>query len=155
MEYGKLNISGTSNNTIKEDIKNTYQYLKANEKSILAERHSLSNYDITIQVSSLIGSSIEQGIGACVYSAIVSALYKKELKAGLAVLGNISIGGAIVKHNALADAISTFSENGAKNIIVPVENMAELPSLPTTILNESDVSFYSNTQTLVQKTILF
>lgn len=152
---GKLNISGTSNNTIKEDIKNTYQYLKANEKSILAERHSLSNYDITIQVSSLIGSSIEQGIGACVYSAIVSALYKKELKAGLAVLGNISIGGAIVKHNALADAISTLSENGAKNIIVPVENMAELPSLPTTILNESDVSFYSNTQTLVQKTILF
>lgn len=121
----------------------------------MAERHSLSNYDITIQVSSLIGSSIEQGIGACVYSAIVSALYKKELKAGLAVLGNISIGGAIVKHNALADAISTLSENGAKNIIVPVENMAELPSLPTTILNESDVSFYSNTQTLVQKTILF
>lgn len=152
---GKISISGTTNNAIKEDIKNIYQYLKANEKSILSDKYSLSNFDITVQVSNLIGSNIEPGIGACVYAAIISALYKKELKPGLAVLGNVSIGGAIVKHSALADAISMLAENGAKNIVVPVENMIELPSLPATILNEADISFYSNTQALLQKTVIF
>lgn len=31
---GKLNISGISNTSVKENVKNTYQYIKANEKSL-------------------------------------------------------------------------------------------------------------------------
>ena len=57
---GKLNISGTNSTSPKEDIKNTYQYIKANEKTILNEQHSLKNYDISIQVTSLLGSIIAQ-----------------------------------------------------------------------------------------------
>ncbi|MEY3760773.1 MAG: hypothetical protein RIR39_2264, partial [Pseudomonadota bacterium] len=90
---GKLNITGTNTVTVKENIKNTYQYIRANEKTILSEKHSLKNYDIMIQVSNLLGGAISTGIGSAVYIAIVSALYKKNLKAGLAVLGNISVGG--------------------------------------------------------------
>ncbi|WP_285127490.1 protease Lon-related BREX system protein BrxL [Leclercia adecarboxylata] len=77
---GKLNISGVSNTGVKENIKNTYQYIKANEKTILSEQHSLKNYDITIQVTNILGASISTGIGSAVYIAIVSALYKKILK---------------------------------------------------------------------------
>ncbi|MEY3761292.1 MAG: hypothetical protein RIR39_2783, partial [Pseudomonadota bacterium] len=90
---GKLNITGINTVAVKENIKNTYQYIRANEKTILSEKHSLKNYDIMIQVSNLLGGAISTGIGSAVYIAIVSALYKKNLKAGLAVLGNISVGG--------------------------------------------------------------
>jgi ATP-dependent Lon protease len=151
---GKLNITGISNTTVKENIKNTYQYIKANEKTILSDRHSLKNYDITIQVSNLLGSSISSGIGAAVYIAIVSALYKKNLKAGLAVLGNISVGGAIEKAINFADKITMLSENGAKVVVVPMDNLSELSNIPATVLGNTDVPFYQNNQMLMQKSIL-
>jgi len=151
---GKVNITGTSNQLVKENIKNTFNYLKANEKSILNDRHSLSNFDINIQVSTILGSNVTDGIGAAVYVAIISALYKKNLKGGLAVLGNISIGGAIERANNFADRVSSLSENGAKIVLVPMLNMSEFGTLPLTIFSKTDVPFYTDAQTLLQKVIL-
>lgn len=151
---GKLNITGVSNTAVKENIKNTYQYIKANEKTILSDNHSLKNYDITIQVTNVLGSTISSGIGSAVYVAIVSALYKKNLKSGLAVLGNISVGGAIERSINFADKVTMLSENGAKSVIVPMDNLAELANLPPTVLGDTDVPFYQNNQSLMQKSIL-
>jgi ATP-dependent Lon protease len=151
---GKLHITGVNNVTVKENIKNTWQYIKANEKTILTDRHSLKNYDITIQVSNLLGAAVSSGIGSAVYIAIVSALYKKNLKAGLAVLGNISVGGAIERAINFADKVTMLSENGAKAVIVPMDNLPELANVPPSILGNTDVPFYQNNQSLMQKAIL-
>lgn len=151
---GKMNVTGVNSVVVRENIKNTYQYIKANEKTILSERHSLSNFDITIQVSNMLGSMISTGIGSAVYIAIISALYKKNLKAGLAVLGNISVGGAIERSINFSDKVTMLSENGARLVIVPMENLNELSNLPPSVLGNTDVPFYQNTQMLMQKAIL-
>ena len=151
---GKLNITGVSSTVVKENIKNTYQYIKANEATILSDKHSLKNFDITIQVSNLLGSTISSGIGAAVYIAIVSALYKKNLKAGLAVLGNISVGGAIERSTNFADKVTMLSENGARVVIVPMDNLSELTNIPPSVLGDTDVPFYQNNQMLMQKAVL-
>ena len=151
---GKLNITGTNTVTVKENIKNTYQYIRANEKTILSDKHSLKNHDITIQVRNLLGGSISTGIGSAVYIAIVSALYKKNLKAGLAVLGNISVGGAIERAINFDDKVTMLSENGAKVVIVPMDNLTELANIPPSVLGNTDIPFYQNNQMLMQKAIL-
>ena len=151
---GKLNITGTNTVTVKENIKNTYQYIRANEKTILSDKHSLKNHDITIQVRNLLGGAISTGIGSAVYIAIVSALYKKNLKAGLAVLGNISVGGAIERAINFDDKVTMLSENGAKVVIVPMDNLTELANIPPSVLGNTDIPFYQNNQMLMQKAIL-
>jgi len=151
---GKLNITGVSNNLVKENIKNTYQYIKANEKSILNDQHSLSNFDISVQVTKMLGASIASGIGSAVYIATISSIYKKNLKAGLAVIGNFSVGGAVERVNSFADKITMLSENGAKTVIVPMDNLTELANVPATVLGNTDVPFYSNNKMLMQKAIL-
>jgi ATP-dependent Lon protease len=151
---GKLNITGTSSTEVKENIKNTFNYIRANEKSILNEQHSLATYDLNIQVSNIMGAAIHGGIGSAVYVAIISAIYKKNLKAGLAVLGNVSIGGAIERTLNFADKVTLLSENGAKTVIVPMDNLSEIATLPTSILGKTDVPFYGNSQMLLQKSVL-
>jgi len=151
---GKLNITGVNNMAVKENIKNTYQYIKANEKTILSDMHSLKNYDITIQVTNILGAVISSGIGSAVYIAIVSALYKKNLKAGLGVLGNISLGGAIERVINFADKVTMLSENGAKSVIVPMDNLNEISNVPPAVLGSTDVPFYQNNLMLMQKAIL-
>lgn len=151
---GKLNITGVSNTLVKEDIKNTFQYIKANERTILNEQHSLKNFDITVQISTVLGSNISTGIGSAVYMAMISSIYKKNLKPGLAVLGNISVGGAIERAINLADKITMLSENGGKTVIVPMDNLSELANVPASVLGNTDVPFYSNNQMLMQKGLL-
>lgn len=151
---GKVNVTGTNSQIVKENIKNTFSYLKANEKSILNEQHSLSNFDMNIQVSVLMGAGVSGGIGSAVYVALLSALYKKNLKGGLGVLGNISIGGAVERAMNFADKVTLLSENGAKTVLVPMENLSEIGTLPPSILGKTDVPFYGNSQMLLQKAVL-
>lgn len=151
---GKLNVTGTNNTVVKENIKNTYQYLKANERTILNEQHSLNNFDVTIQITNLLGANISTGIGGAVYVGIISAIYKRNLKPGLAVLGNISVGGAIERATNFTDKVTMLSENGAKTVIVPMENLPEIAGVPQSVLGSTDVPFYSNSQMLMQKAVL-
>jgi ATP-dependent Lon protease len=150
---GKLNITGISNTEVKENIKNTYNYIKANEKTILNEQHSLKTYDINIQVTNLLGSNICGGIGSAVYVSIISSIYNKNIKPGLAVLGNLSIGGAIEKSLNFADKITLLSENGAITVLAPMDNISEIAALPTSVLGKTDVPVYSNGQMLLQKVV--
>lgn len=151
---GKLNITGTNSQEVKENIKNTFNYIRANEKTILNEQHSLAGYDLNIQVSNLMGASISGGIGSAVYVAIISSIYKKNLKPALAVLGNISIGGAVERALNFADRVSLLSENGAKTVLVPIDNLNEMTGLPSAILGRTDTPFYGNSQVLLQKSVL-
>jgi ATP-dependent Lon protease len=151
---GKIAVTGTNNTDVKENIKNTYNYIRANEKSILTEQHSLSGYDLNIQISNLMGASISGGIGCAVYVAVISAIYKKNLRAGLAVLGNISIGGAIERASNFADKVTLLSENGAKTVLVPMDNLNEITTLPSAILGKTDTPLFANSQMLLQKAVL-
>jgi len=151
---GKVSVTGTNSQDVKENIKNTYNYIRANEKSILNDQHSLSGYDLNIQISNLMGAYISGGIGCAVYVTIISAIYKKNLKAGLAVLGNISIGGAIERSLNFADKVTLLSENGAKTVLVPMDNLNEITTLPASILGKTDVPFYGNSQMLLQKAVM-
>jgi ATP-dependent Lon protease len=72
----------------------------------------------------------------------------------LAVLGNRSVGGAIERVIHFADKVTMLSENGAKSVIVPMDNLNELSNVPPTILGNTDVPFYQNNQMLMQKAIL-
>lgn len=109
--------------------------------------------DITVQVSNLLGVSVSSGVGSAVFAAIVSSIYQRNLKLALGIIGNISIGGAIECAVNFSDRVSLLSDNGARTILVPMDNLAELTTLPSTILGKTDVPFYGNTQMLIQKII--
>ncbi len=105
-------------------------------------------------MTSLLGSTIASGIGAAAYVAIISAIYKRNLKPALSILGNISIGGAIERSLNFSDKVSMLSENGARLVLVPMSNLNELQDLPSSVLGATDVPFYGNNQMLMQKVIL-
>jgi ATP-dependent Lon protease len=109
--------------------------------------------DVTVQVTVLLGVGVYKGIGGAVFAAIVSSVFGRNLKSGLGVIGNISIGGAIERALNFNDRVSMLSENGAKNVLVPMDNLAEMATLPATILGKTDIPFYANTQMLIQKMI--
>lgn len=150
---GKLTVTGSVTAEAREDIKNTYNYICANERTILSQQHSLQRTDTTVQITALLGASVQKGIGGAVFAAIVSSIFGRNLKTGLGVVGNISIGGAIERALNFNDRVSMLSENGAKNVLVPIDNLSEMTTLPAAILGKTDIPFFSNTQMLIQKMV--
>lgn len=150
---GKLDVRGTSSTDVKEDIKNAYNYLRANERMFMSQDHSLRNIDVTIQVTAVLGTQVHKGIGSAILVGIVSSIAQRSLKAALGVMGSISIGGAIERATNFNDCVSLLSENGAKTVLVPMDNLPEMATLPATILGKTDTPFYANAQMLVQKMV--
>lgn len=151
---GKLNISGSAKTAVRDNIKNVHHYIKANERSILSQDHSLKNYDLSVQITSLLGGGVGSGIGAAVFVAFLSAIYKRHLKPGLGMLGDLSLSGAVQRADNFADKLAMLSENGAKLALTPMENLPEMQDVPPSILNATDVNFFSNSQMILQKAIL-
>ena len=151
---GKLNISGTTKSVVRDNVRNVHQYIKANEKTILSQEHSLSNYDLSVQVSTLIGKGIGFGIGAAVFLSFLSGIYKKHIKPGVGVLGDITVSGSVQRADNFSDKLAMLSENGARMVLTPMENLAEMKDIPPSILNNTDVNFFSNSQMILQKAIL-
>jgi ATP-dependent Lon protease len=60
----------------------------------------------------------------------------------------------LVRTTNFADKITMLSGNGAKTVIVPMDNLNELANVPASVLGNTDVPFYSNNQMLMQKGIL-
>ena len=58
-------------------------------------------------------SAVESGVLST--SEILSAIYKKNLKPGLAVVGNISIGGAVERALNFADKVTSSFRKRCKN----------------------------------------
>ena len=77
--------------------------------------------------------------------SIISLVFSKNLKLALGIIGNISIGGAIERAINFSDKVAILSENGAKTMLVPMDNLAERSTLPTTVLSKTDVPLYANT----------
>lgn len=150
---GKVTITGSVSTGAKEDVRNIFNYIRANERAILSQQHSLAKIDTTVQMTTLLGSTVHKGIGGAAFTALVSSVVGRTLKPALAVIGNISIGGAVERATNFSDRISLLSENGARNVVVPMDNLQEMANLPSAILGKTDVPLYANTQMLIQKII--
>ena len=70
-----------------------------------------------------------------------------------AILLAVTIGGAIERATNFTDRVSLLSENGAKTVLVPMDNLQELSTIPATILGKTDVPFYASAQMLIQKIV--
>ena len=86
--------------------------------------------------------------------SIISSVFSKKLKPALGNISNISIVGAIERAINFRDKVSILSENGVKTVLVPMDNLAGLSTLPITFLGKADVSFYGKTQMIIQKMML-
>ena len=86
--------------------------------------------------------------------SIISSVFSKDLKPALGNISNISIVGAIERAINFRDKVSILSENGVKTVLVPMDNLAGLSTLPITFLGKADVSFYGKTQMIIQKMML-
>lgn len=71
----------------------------------------------------------------------------------LAVLGEISISGTMMKVDELANSLQVCLDSGAKRVLLPITSAAELGTVPADLIGSFNLIFYSSAEDAVFKAL--
>lgn len=71
----------------------------------------------------------------------------------LAVLGEISIAGTLIKADELANSLQVCLDSGAKKVLLPITSAADLSTVPAELIGCFNMIFYSSAEDAVYKAL--
>ncbi len=142
---------GTDRET-KESIETAFRYFRANSKSISAGI-STTTKDYLMNFQDLNGIGMTNSLSLATFIALCSAALNKPLVSSIAVLGEITISGAIIKPEELASILQVALDSGAKKVLMPITSAADFPSVPSELMGSFDIVFYQTAENAVFKAL--
>jgi ATP-dependent Lon protease len=150
---GKFERTGLgSDREAKEATNTAFNYLKANGRSI-SNSISTTTKDYIINYQDLNGIGITKYLTLPTLIAIASAALNKPTLSSLAVLGDISISGTILRVEELANVLQVCIDSGAKKVLLPITSAAEMGTVPADLMGAFSIIFYSTPQEAVFKAL--
>ena len=150
---GKLSITGIGSDRLtRESVNTAFNYFKSNYKRI-SSSISVDNIDIFVHLEDLQGVGPSSEIALATFVSFVSTLLKKQLKDGLVILGNLTIGGTISKVDDLADTLEVCFDAGARTILLPMSSAVDIPTVPAETFSKFNISFYNDAEDAVSKAL--
>lgn len=150
---GKFERSGLGSDTKCKEATNTaFNFLKANANGISGSI-STTTKDYIINYQDLQGIGMTDKLALPTLIALVSIALGKPTISSLAVLGEFSIGGTILKLEELANLLQVCVDSGAKKVLLPFTVVQELGSVPGDLFTAIDPLFYTTPQDAVFKAL--
>ena len=150
---GKFERTGLgSDSKCKEATTTAFTYLKANSNRI-SGTISTTSRDYSIGYQDLQGLGMTTNLALPTLIALCSVALGKPTISNLAVLGEISISGSIIKANELANLLQVCLDSGAKKILLPITSAADLVSVPPELVGCFNLIFYQSAEDAVFKAL--
>lgn len=150
---GKFEKTGLgSNPKCKEATNTAFNYLKANTNRISAAI-STTTKDYIINYQDLQGIGMTEKLALSTLIALASVALQKPALSSMVVLGEISIGGTLLKVDELANSLQVCLDSGAKKILLPITSASDLPTVPADLIGCFNLIFYSSAEDAVFKAL--
>ena len=85
--------------------------------------------------------------------ALCSIALAKPTTSSLAVLGDISIAGTMLKVDELANTLQVCLDSGAKKVLLPITSAADLGTVPPELIGCFNLIFYQSPEDAVFKAL--
>ena len=150
---GKFERTGLgSNSQAKEAMDTAYKYLRANGNSISANISTITK-DYVVNVQDLNGIGMTNRLTLATLIALCSAALNKPAVSSVVVLGDLSIGGTLIKVEELANTLQVCLDSGAKKILLPLSSAADLGTAPAELIGGFNLIFYNSAEDAVFKAL--
>ena len=150
---GKFERSGLGSDTKCKEATNTaFNFLKANAGRI-SGTISTTTKDYIINYQDLQGIGMTNKLALPTLIALASIGIGKPTISGLAVLGEISIAGTLIKVDELANCLQVCLDSGAKKVLLPITSAADLSTVPAELIGCFNLIFYSSAEDAVYKAL--
>mgnify|MGYP001625142662 FL=1 len=150
---GKFERSGLgSDGKCKEAANTAFNFLKANANRISGSI-STTTKDYIINYQDLQGIGMTDKLALPTLIALSSVALGKPVGSSLAVLGEISIAGTLIKADELANSLQVCLDSGAKKVLLPITSAADLSAVPAELIGCFNLIFYSSAEDAVYKAL--
>lgn len=150
---GKFERTGIGSETKSKEATNTaFNYLKANSNRISGSI-STTTKDYIVNYQDLQGIGMTDKLALPTLIALASIALGKTTISSLAVLGEISIAGTMIKVDELANALQVCLDSGAKKVLLPITSAADLGTVPADLIGCFNLIFYSSAEDAVFKAL--
>ena len=141
---GKISDTGFGGGTaIKEELKEAVNYVRSNLNRI-TQTAKFSDFEFHLKATDLNGIGNTKGLELAMFLSIVSSIAERPLIPQLAILGSMSIGGAIIGSDNLGEYLQVSADSGAKKVLIPAVDMAQLAKVPTDLISKFSLIIYSD-----------
>ena len=150
---GKFERTGIGSDREPREATNTaFNFLKANAGHI-SGTISTTTKDYIINYQDLQGIGMTSKLALPSLIALASIALNKPTVSSLAVLGEISIAGTMIKADELANSLQVCLDSGAKKILLPITSAADLGSVPSELIGCFNLIFYQSAEDAVFKAL--
>ena len=150
---GKFERTGlASDGKCKEAANTAFNYLKANGRTISGSI-STTTKDYIVNYQDLQGLGMTERLALPTLIALCSIALSKPTLSSMAVLGEISIAGTMLKVEELANSLQVCLDSGAKRVLLPITSAVELGTVPADLIGSFNLIFYSSAEDAVFKAL--
>jgi ATP-dependent Lon protease len=141
---GKISETGFGGGKeIKEELKEAINYVRSN-LSRITQVAKYSDFEFHLKASDLNGIGNIKGLELSIFLSIVSGITERSMLTQLVVLGSMSIGGAIIGSDNLGEYLQVAHDSGAKKVLIPAVDMAQLGKVPADLISKFSLIIYSD-----------
>ena len=150
---GKFDRTGIgTDRDARESSSTAFNFLKANGNRISGSI-STTTKDYIINYQDLQGIGMTEKLALPTLIALCSIALGKPTLSSLAVLGEISIAGTMLKVDELANALQVCLDSGAKKVLLPIASAADLGLVPADLIGCFNLAFYQSAEDAVYKAL--
>ena len=150
---GKFERTGLGSDRECREASNTaFSFLKANGNRISGSI-STTTKDYIVNYQDLQGIGMTGKLALPTLIAICSIALAKPTVSSLAVLGEISISGTMIKVDELSNSLQVCLDSGAKRVLLPITSAADLGTVPPELVGSFNLIFYNSAEDAVYKAL--
>ena len=150
---GKFDRTGLgTDREARESSNAAFSFLKANANRI-SGNISTTTKDYIINYQDLQGIGMTGKLAMPSLIALASIALGKPVQSSMAVLGEISISGTMIKVDELANALQVCLDSGAKKVLLPLTSAQDLGTVPAELIGCFNLIFYSSAEDAVFKAL--
>ena len=150
---GKFERTGIGSEREAREATNTaFNFLKANAGHI-SGTISTTTKDYIVNYQDLQGIGMTSKLALPTLIALASSALNKPTVSSLAVLGEISIAGTMIKVDELANALQVCLDSGAKKVLLPITSASDLGTVPSELIGCFNLIFYQSAEDAVFKAL--
>ena len=136
---GKIILTGSLGDVMKESANLAFDYIKANYKKFNIPLEKLEKQDIHIHVPE--GATPKDGpsAGVTITTTLISLLTDTSIHSNVAMTGEMTLRGKVLAIGGLKEKVIGAHRNGIKTIFIPINNDKDLDDIPEEI--KKDIKF--------------
>jgi len=141
---GKLILTGSLGDVMKESAKAALSYIRAKAGELNISDEDFQKLDIHVHVPA--GAIPKDGpsAGVTLFTSILSVLTGKLVKKDIAMTGEVTLRGLVLPVGGIKEKVLAAHRAGIRKVLLPEKNNNDFEEIPELIRNEMKITFVKN-----------